>query len=295
MSATVTATSLLRPLYLFPAPGAGAGSSAFGKSSGESGPGSNEVEALGRRLQEHARISEPDSSSGPDSGESGSGSGSGGSGPDGGSDAAVLSRLVVEADGLCGDAAYVRVDHMWPCSPASSASSSAAAGGSSDNSGCGRGNNGGRGQVRGGPKSPLPPPLAAAAHKKAAAPPCSPLIRPRPKSNPFKTLRRGGGGGGGAGSQTPPGSGSAAAAATQQLQRRRPSHHPPPAQPEPSCVHCKFGSFLEFCRAADRCRCDCHAECPCNPCREIQGLRLHARCRPATPAAAPLARHAARK
>ncbi|KAJ2295637.1 hypothetical protein IWW55_005382 [Coemansia sp. RSA 2706] len=75
---------------------------------------------------------------------------------------------------------------------------------------------------------------------------CSPLLHVQPVSNPFKSMKR-----------------------------PLPSA---PLAPKPSwtgespdlCVHCKQGNFLEFCFAKDRCRCTCHAECPCKPCADIR-------------------------
>ncbi|KAJ1989698.1 hypothetical protein GGI25_004726 [Coemansia spiralis] len=61
---------------------------------------------------------------------------------------------------------------------------------------------------------------------------------------------------------------------------RRPNHYEAnpsfseaEAKPILPCVHCKRGNFLEFCFVNDRCGCNCHSKCPCNPCTNIRSHR----------------------
>ncbi|KAJ2006181.1 hypothetical protein GGI04_001967 [Coemansia thaxteri] len=100
------------------------------------------------------------------------------------------------------------------------------------------------------PPAPRPPATATTRHMHCL----------QPRSNPFKPMLR------------RDASRVASPTATPLLTRAnsgdssvsaRSAHGP---SPSPSvCTHCKRGNFLEFCFVADRCRCSCHNECPCNP------------------------------
>ncbi|KAJ2002811.1 hypothetical protein H4R26_003409 [Coemansia thaxteri] len=108
------------------------------------------------------------------------------------------------------------------------------------------------------PPAPRPPATATTRHMHCL----------QPRSNPFKPMLR------------RDASRVASPTATPLLTRAnsgdssvsaRSAHGP---SPSPSvCTHCKRGNFLEFCFVADRCRCSCHNECPCNPCLDIRGCR----------------------
>ncbi|KAJ2824599.1 hypothetical protein FBU31_003947 [Coemansia sp. 'formosensis'] len=121
---------------------------------------------------------------------------------------------------------------------------------------------------------PSPPPL----QQHVACRP--PLIHYRPRTNPFKTMMR-----------TPAfddKSRLSSAAATSHACRHveaKNATSPQASSPLPlasnnsppssSCTHCKRGNFLEFCFVADRCSCQCHDVCPCNPCLGIKDHRHH--------------------
>ncbi|KAJ2809370.1 hypothetical protein H4R20_000180 [Coemansia guatemalensis] len=270
MSTTITLSSSLRPLSLLssraeksaePAPsdGSSANNTQLSTSSSSSSSEDDEaaaVDTLAQQLWDAGHIGEQPSTG-------------------------VSSKLLFDTDALCDDAPYVCVDRV----PAQQQQQHgawrkrfAAA--------CGEDGHKPRVKVPG-PPLPSARRVQAPPQCSSPAPLCSPLIHPQPISNPFRTMMRPSG----------PPTASPTSLACQQPRRRercasstslRP--HPPPANRRPAapppltagaappaladpCIHCKRGNFLEFCFAADRCRCACHDACPCNPCLDIRRLR----------------------
>ncbi|KAJ2077242.1 hypothetical protein H4R24_005248 [Coemansia sp. RSA 988] len=278
MSATITLSSSLRPLRLLSSqsekltePAASDGSSAsntqpYSSSNGSSltsssSNGRDEAEAaavdtLAQRLWDAGRIGERQSSG-------------------------VSSKLLFDAEALCDDAPYVCVDRV-----AAPALQQRGAWRKRFAAACGE--DGQQPFVRVSGPNALPSTRRAQAvplpQCSSPAPLCSPLIHPQPISNPFRTMMRSSG----------PSTALPTSLACQQPRERSASSaslrpHPPPPTPRAAvlppltagaaltladpCIHCKRGNFLEFCFAADRCRCTCHDACPCNPCMDIRRLR----------------------
>ncbi|KAJ2711057.1 hypothetical protein H4R19_003433 [Coemansia spiralis] len=292
MSATVTVSALPGPLYLYGSRTAGVavhgprppGDKAYGAHGG-AWPLPSDIDALACRLRATAQISDNDSDI----------SGSAISDRDGSTTppvaAAFESRLVFDADALCGDGPYVQVDHI--SSPLASSGSS-----SSSSIRCYQ-----MRRVSADEQSQVLPVSAASANRRASSGDgesgllaaaaakgsrTSPLIRPQPRSNPFKTMMR-------TAAAAAVGDGAVDSCKVQKEHSNR------------RCVHCKSGNFLEFCYAADQCRCACHQLCPCNPCLCLR--RMRSACQPPPtarprlgapaygplPAAAPLLQCAERK
>ncbi|KAJ2808207.1 hypothetical protein H4R21_000163 [Coemansia helicoidea] len=284
MNAAVAVSAVPWSPYLYQARAEGdkGGGSSHGQrwrlGEGSVWPQPADVDALACRLHAAAQISSESSASASDTASDGEGS------PTQLEPGAIASRLVFDADALCGDGPYVQVDHIG----------SASASGDSDSDSSIRCSQMRRASAA--KSSPLATAAVAAAacvdacNEKTALQPAadrrpSPLIRPQLRSNPFKTMMRAAAAAAASGGcpTTVPAAllPSEAAAAGDQATSYKPQcvrrHKPRPAAPLSAetapCVHCRSGSFLAFCYAADRCRCACHGLCPCNPCLDIRRQR----------------------
>ncbi|KAJ2773439.1 hypothetical protein IWQ56_000994 [Coemansia nantahalensis] len=262
MNAAVAVSAVPWSPYLYQARAEGdkGGGSSHGQrwrlGEGSVWPQPADVDALACRLHAAAQISSESSASASDTASDGEGS------PTQLEPGAIASRLVFDADALCGDGPYVQVDHIG----------SASASGDSDSDSSIRCSQMRRASAA--KSSPLAAAAVAAAcvdacNEKTAPQPAadrrpSPLIRPQLRSNPFKTMMRAAAAAAASGGcpTTVPAAllpseaaatGDRAASDKPQCVRR---HKPRPAAPLSAetapCVHCRSGSFLAFCYAADR-------------------------------------------